>query len=155
MTETNASTNASPQPAATARLPPNQPFTPYEAQKAPQRARTALLWFVVVILAFAAGVGGYALNRKLERTEQQLAQRLQANDTKTTELRIKTEQALVRRCVSPTTQVVATAKASWPTRRPRSRRCSSSTQDLARNRDDWTLAEVGSDALGREPAACS
>ncbi|CAH2800530.1 MAG: Uroporphyrinogen-III synthase (EC / Uncharacterized protein EC-HemX [uncultured Paraburkholderia sp.] len=138
MTETN--TNASPQPAATVSLPPNPPFTPYEAQKR-RSASGPLLWFVVVVLACAAGVGGYALNRKLERTEQQIAQRQQANDTQTNELRIKTEQALatVRQSNSQVAQLegkLADAQAALQALQQQ-------YADLARNRDDWTLAEVG------------
>lgn len=140
MTETNASTNASPQPAATTALPPNQPFTPYEAQKR-RSASGPLLWFVVVVIACAAGVGGYALNRKVERAEQQLAQRQQANDTQTSELRVKTEQALatVHQSDSQVTQLegkLADAQAAQQALQQQ-------YTDLARNRDDWTFAEVG------------
>ena len=86
MTETNASTNASPQPAATTALPPNPPFTPYEAQQPRRSASGPLLWFVVVIVACAAVAGGIALNRKVIRLDQQLTQRQQANDAQTAAL---------------------------------------------------------------------
>lgn len=140
MTETNASTNASPQPAATASLPPNQPFTPYEAQKR-RSASGPLLWFVVVVLACAAGVGGYALNRKLERTEQQLTQRQQANDTQANELRIKTEQALAT--VRQSDSQVAQLEGKLADAQAGQQALQQQYADLARNRDDWTLAEVG------------
>ncbi|ACD15489.1 fused uroporphyrinogen-III synthase HemD/membrane protein HemX [Paraburkholderia phytofirmans] len=140
MTETNASTNASPQPAATTALPPNQPFTPYEAQKR-HSASGPLLWFVVVIIACAAGVGGYALNRKVERTEQQLAQRQQANDTQTNELRIKTEQALAT--VHQSESQVAQLEGKLADAQTSQQALQQQYADLARNRDDWTLAEVG------------
>jgi uroporphyrinogen III methyltransferase/synthase len=140
MTETNASTNASPQPAATAALPPNQPFTPYEAQKR-RSASGPLLWFVVVVLACAAGVGGYALNRKVERTEQQIAQRQQANDTQTNELRIKTEQALAT--VRQSDSQVAQLEGKLADAQAAQQALQQQYADLARNRDDWTLAEVG------------
>jgi len=140
MTETNASTNASPQPAATTVLPPNQPFTPYEAQKR-HSASGPLLWFVVVIIACAAGVGGYALNRKVERTEQQLAQRQQANDTQTNELRIKTEQALAT--VHQSESQVAQLEGKLADAQTSQQALQQQYADLARNRDDWTLAEVG------------
>jgi uroporphyrinogen III methyltransferase/synthase len=140
MTETNASTNASPQPAATAALPPNQPFTSYEAQKRPS-ASGPLLWFVVVIIACAAGVGGYALNRKVERTQQQLAQRQQANDTQTNELRIKTEQALAT--VHQSDSQVAQLEGKLADAQTAQQALQQQYADLARNRDDWTLAEVG------------
>jgi uroporphyrinogen III methyltransferase/synthase len=140
MTETNASTNASPQPATTAALPPNQPFTPYEAQKR-RSASGPLLWFVVVILACAAGVGGYALNRKVERTEQNIAQRQQANDTQTNELRIKTEQALAT--VRQSDSQVAQLEGKLADAQAAQQALQQQYADLARNRDDWTLAEVG------------
>ncbi|HYS65480.1 MAG TPA: fused uroporphyrinogen-III synthase HemD/membrane protein HemX [Paraburkholderia sp.] len=140
MTETNASTKASPQPAATTGLPPNPPFTPYEAQKR-RSASGPLLWFVVVIIACAAGVGGYALNRKLERAEQQLAQRQQANDTQTNELRIKTEQALAT--VHQSDSQVAQLEGKLADAQAAQQALQQQYADLARNRDDWTLAEVG------------
>ena len=140
MTETNASTNASPQPAATTALPPNPPFTPYEAQKR-RSASGPLLWFVVVILACAAGVGGFALNRKVERSEQQLAQRQQANDTQTNELRIKTEQALAT--VHQADSQVAQLEGKLADAQAANQALQQQYADLARNRDDWTFAEVG------------
>ncbi|WP_345813268.1 fused uroporphyrinogen-III synthase HemD/membrane protein HemX [Paraburkholderia sp. PREW-6R] len=139
MTETNASTNASPQPAATTALPPNSPFTPYEAQKR-RSASGPLLWFVVVIIACAAGVGGYALNRKVERTEQQLVQRQQANDTQTNELRIKTDQALAT--VHQSDSQVAQLEGKLADAQAAQQALQQQYADLARNRDDWTLAEV-------------
>jgi uroporphyrinogen III methyltransferase / synthase len=141
MTETNASTNASPQSAATTALPPNQPFTPYEAQQKRRSASGPLLWFVVVIIACAAGVGGYALNRKVERTEQQLAQRQQANDAQTNELRIKTEQALAT--VKQSDAQVAQLEGKLADAQTAQQALQQQYTDLARNRDDWTMAEVG------------
>jgi uroporphyrinogen III methyltransferase / synthase len=140
MTETNASTNASPQPAATTALPPNPPFTPYEAQKR-HSASGPLLWFVVVIIACAAGVGGYALNRKVERTEQQIAQRQQANDAQTNDLRVKTEQALAT--VRQSDAQVAQLEGKLADAQTGQQALQQQYADLARNRDDWTLAEVG------------
>ncbi|MFP4892284.1 fused uroporphyrinogen-III synthase HemD/membrane protein HemX [Paraburkholderia sp. EG304] len=140
MTETNASTNASPQPPASAALPPNQPFTPYEAQK---RSSTSgpLLWFVIVVIACAVGVGGFAMNRKLVRTEQELAQRQQANDTQTNELRIKIDQALAT--VHQSDSQVAQLEGKLADAQAAQQALQQQYADLARNRDDWTLAEVG------------
>jgi uroporphyrinogen III methyltransferase/synthase len=121
-------------------LPPNPPFTPYEARER-RSASGPLLWFVVVVLACAAGVGGYALNRKLERTEQQIAQRQQANDTQTNELRIKTEQALAT--VRQSDSQVAQLEGKLADAQAAQQALQQQYADLARNRDDWTLAEVG------------
>ena len=141
MTETNASTNASPQPAATTALPPNPPFTPYEAQEKRRSASGPLLWFVVVIIACAAGVGGYALNRKVERTEQQLVQRQQANDAQTNDLRVKTDQALAT--VHQSEAQVAQLEGKLADAQTAQQALQQQYSDLARNRDDWTMAEVG------------
>ncbi|MCX4145583.1 fused uroporphyrinogen-III synthase HemD/membrane protein HemX [Paraburkholderia madseniana] len=141
MTETNASTNASPQPAATTALPPNPPFTPYEAQQKRRSASGPLLWFVVVIIACAAGVGGYALNRKVERTQQQIAQRQQANDAQTNELRVKTDQALAT--VHQSDAQVAQLEGKLADAQTAQQALQQQYSDLARNRDDWTMAEVG------------
>ncbi|MFL9962598.1 fused uroporphyrinogen-III synthase HemD/membrane protein HemX [Paraburkholderia sediminicola] len=139
MTETNESKNASPQPAGSTPLPPNPPFTPYEAQKR-RNASMPLLWFVVVIIACAVGVAGFALNRKLERTEQQLAQRQQANDTQANELRIKIEQALA--AVHQADSQVAQVTGKLADTQAAQQALEQQYADLARNRDDWTLAEV-------------
>jgi uroporphyrinogen III methyltransferase/synthase len=141
MTETNASTNASPQPSATAPLPPNQPFTPYEAQQKRRSTSAPLLWFVIVILACALGAGGFAMNRKLVRTEQELAQRQQANDTQTNELRIKIDQALAT--VHQADSQVAQFEGKLADAQAAQQALQQQYADLASNRDDWTLAEVG------------
>jgi len=141
MTETNASTNASPQPSATAPLPPNQPFTPYEAQQKRRSTSAPLLWFVVVILACALGGGGFVMNRKLVRTEQELAQRQQANDTQTNELRIKLDQALAS--VHQADSQVAQFEGKLADAQAAQQALQQQYADLAHNRDDWTLAEVG------------
>ncbi|WP_233828707.1 fused uroporphyrinogen-III synthase HemD/membrane protein HemX [Paraburkholderia sp. ZP32-5] len=141
MTETNASTNASPQPTATTPLPPNQPFTPYEAQQTRRSTSAPLLWFVIVILACAVGAGGFVMNRKLARTEQELAQRQQANDTQTNELRIKIDQALAT--VHQADSQVAQFEGKLADAQAAQQVLQQQYADLARNRDDWTLAEVG------------
>jgi uroporphyrinogen III methyltransferase / synthase len=100
-----------------------------------------LLWFVVVVIACAAGVGGYALNRKLERTEQQFAQRQQANDTQTNELRIRTDQALAT--VHQSDSQISQLEGKLADTQSGQQALQQQYADLARNRDDWTLAEVG------------
>jgi uroporphyrinogen III methyltransferase/synthase len=139
MTDSNDSNNVSPQPAVTPPLPPNQPFTPYEARKR-RGAGVALLWFVVVVFLCAAGVGGYALNRKVERIGQRLGERQQANDAQTAELRVKTDQAVA------TAHQVDSQFSQLEGKLADARNAQQALQqqyaDLARNRDDWTLAEV-------------
>ncbi|WP_133650758.1 fused uroporphyrinogen-III synthase HemD/membrane protein HemX [Paraburkholderia flava] len=139
MTDSNASTNSTSQTAAP--LPPNQPFTPYEAQAKRRGISGPLLWFVVVVIACAAGVGGFALNRKVIRLDQQLTQRQQANDAQTADMRVKTEQAVatVHQMDSQISQLEGKLADAQTTTQALQQQYS----DLARNRDDWTLAEVG------------
>jgi uroporphyrinogen III methyltransferase/synthase len=142
MTDSTASTNPSPQPAAARPLPPNQPFTPFEAQQPPRRrGGTGLLWLVIVVVLCAAVAGGLALNRKLIRLDQELTKRQQINDAQTAELRVKTDQALA------TVRGVDTQMSQLEGKLADAQNAQQALQqqyaDLARNRDDWTMAEVG------------
>lgn len=149
MTDSNDSNNTSSQRGATAPLPPgsasappvNAPFTPYEAQKPRRSASGPLLWFVVVVIACAAGVGGFALNRKVTRMDERLAQRQQANDAQTAELRVKTDQAVAT--VHQMDSQVAQLEGKLADAQNAQQALAQQYADLARNRDDWTLAEVG------------
>ncbi|MDR5749846.1 MULTISPECIES: fused uroporphyrinogen-III synthase HemD/membrane protein HemX [unclassified Caballeronia] len=140
MTDSNDSKKASPQPTLTQPLPPNTPFTPYEAQPKKSSAGTALLWLVIVILAVAAGGGGFLLNRKFDRTDQQIAQRLQANDAQTADLRAKADQA-ASSTGALNTQIIQ-LQGKLNDAEAHSQALQQQYQDLASNRDDWTIAEV-------------
>ena len=140
MTESNASTNATLPPAATPPLPPNPPYTPYEAQK-PRSISGPLLWFVLVVVICAAGVGAFALNRKVDRMQQQLVQRQQANDALTAALAVKTDQALAT--VHQSDSQVSQLEGRLADAQAGQQALQQQYADLARNRDDWTLAEVG------------
>ena len=138
MTDSNDSKKASPQPTVTPPLPPNTPFTPYEAQ--PKRgggAGTVLLWLVIVILAVAAGAGGFLLNRKFERADQQFAQRLQAADD-------ARPPSCARKPIRPrvptgalNTQIIQ-LQGKLTDAETHSQALQQQYQDLASNRDDWT-----------------
>jgi uroporphyrinogen III methyltransferase/synthase len=141
MTESTASTNPPPQPAAAKALPPNQPFTPYEAQQPHRGPGTGLLWLVIVLVLLAAVAGGIALNRKLIKLDQQLTQRQQANDAQTAELRVKTEAALAT--VRQTDQQMSQLEGKLADAQNAQQALQQQYADLARNRDDWTMAEVG------------
>jgi uroporphyrinogen III methyltransferase / synthase len=137
MTDTNPeSSPASFQPAAT---PPLPPFTP-PVYEAPRRRRGGLVWIVVVLLAIATGIAAFAFNRKLDRLDARLAARQQTLDAQAADLRVKTEQAL-------TTAHQADANLSQlqgklADAQTAQQALQQQYQDLARNRDDWTLAEV-------------
>ena len=104
-------------------------------------ASPALLWLVVVLVAAGAGVGGYALNRKLDRIDQQLAQRQQAADQQTVALRARADQAiaLAQQLDKDNAELegkIADAQTSQQA-------LAQQYADLTKTRDDWTLAEVG------------
>ncbi|WP_322043087.1 fused uroporphyrinogen-III synthase HemD/membrane protein HemX [Paraburkholderia sp. J67] len=104
-------------------------------------AGSAILWLVVVLVAAGAGAGGYALNRKLDRMDAALAQRQQAADQQTAALRARADQAVsgaqqIDKQMSQLEGKIADAQTSQQA-------LAQQYADLAKNRDDWTLAEVG------------
>jgi uroporphyrinogen III methyltransferase/synthase len=143
MTDTNASTNptpnSAPRPATT--LPPNQPFTPYEMQQPKRGKGTGLLWVVIALVLIVAVAGGLALNRRVIKLDQQLSHRQQANDASTAELRVKTEQAVAT--VQTANAQIAQLEGKLADAQNAQQALQQQYADLARNRDDWTMAEVG------------
>ncbi|MBP0591600.1 fused uroporphyrinogen-III synthase HemD/membrane protein HemX [Paraburkholderia sp. LEh10] len=143
MSDTNASTNPTPNPAPrpATTLPPNQPFTPYEMQQ-PKRGKGAgLLWVVIALVFFAAVAGGIALNRRVIKLDQQLSHRQQINDAQTAELRVKTDQAVAT--VRQADAQLAQLEGKLADAQNAQQALQQQYADLARNRDDWTMAEVG------------
>lgn len=123
-------------------LPPNTPFTPYESQPKQRGggAGTALLWLVLLIVVVVAGVGGFMLNRKFDQRDAQLAQRMQASDTQTAALRAQADQAASS--VSAINTQIIQFQGKLTDAQAQSQALQQQYQDLASNRDDWTLAEV-------------
>jgi uroporphyrinogen III methyltransferase / synthase len=141
MTDSNDSKKASPQPNVTPPLPPNTPFTPFEQQKRRGGgAGIVLLWFVVVILAVAAGAGAFVLNRKFDRAGTQLSQRLAQADEQNADLRAKADQAASATAALNTQLIQLQGKLADA--EAHSQALQQQYQDLASNRDDWTVAEV-------------
>ncbi|WP_250476418.1 fused uroporphyrinogen-III synthase HemD/membrane protein HemX [Caballeronia sp. INML1] len=140
MTDSNDSKKASPQPNVTPPLPPNTPFTPFEQQKRRGGAGIVLLWFVVVILAVAAGAGAFVLNRKFDRADAQLSQRLAQSDDQNADLRAKADQA-ASATTALNTQIIQ-LQGKLNDAEAHSQALQQQYQDLASNRDDWTVAEV-------------
>ncbi|HEF5155632.1 bifunctional uroporphyrinogen-III synthetase/uroporphyrin-III C-methyltransferase [Burkholderia multivorans] len=138
MTDTNDSKSVASQPAA-ASAPPSQPS--YTASEPPaRRGGSAVLWFVVVVLGCAAGVGGYALNRKIDRLDDALVARQKTLDAQVAETRTKTEQAL-----ASTHQVdtqLAQLDGKLADAQSAQQALQQQYQDLSRNRDAWMLEEV-------------
>lgn len=148
MADSNNSSNAAQQGAASASAAsassPARPVS-YAAAATPQPERRgagpALLWLVVVLVAGGAGAGAYVLNRKLDRIDQQLVHSQQAADQQTAALRARTDQAIAgsQELDKQITQLegkIADAQTSQQA-------LAQQYADLSKNRDDWTLAEVG------------
>ncbi|WP_233862627.1 fused uroporphyrinogen-III synthase HemD/membrane protein HemX [Paraburkholderia adhaesiva] len=148
MTDSNNSSNVAQQRPASAGAPSaSSPARPASfaapATSRPERrgASIALLWLVVVLVAGGAGVGGYVLNRKLDRVDQQLVQRQQAADQQAAALRARTDQVVegTQQLDKQITQLegkIADAQTSQQA-------LAQQYADLSKSRDDWTLAEVG------------
>jgi uroporphyrinogen III methyltransferase/synthase len=138
MTDTNDSKSVSSQPAAASATPSSPRFTPPEPPS--RRGGSAVLWLVVVVLGCAAGAGGYALNRKVERLDATLAARQKLVDAQAAETRMKTEQAL-----ASTHQVdtqLAQLGGKLADAQSAQQALQQQYQDLSRNRDAWMLEEV-------------
>ncbi|WP_321968680.1 fused uroporphyrinogen-III synthase HemD/membrane protein HemX [Paraburkholderia tropica] len=117
------------------------PLTPAGNGGARRGGGTAILWLVVVLLAAGAAGGGYALNRKLDRVDASLAQRQQSADQQTAALRARADEA-----ASSAQQIdkqMAQLEGKIADAQNSQQALSQQYADLAKNRDDWTLAEVG------------
>ncbi|QGZ60895.1 fused uroporphyrinogen-III synthase HemD/membrane protein HemX [Paraburkholderia acidisoli] len=104
-------------------------------------AGTALLWLVVVLVAAGAGAGGYVINRKLDRLDTQLVQRQQAADQQTAALRARADQAA--QGAQQLDKQMAQLEGKIADAQTSQQALSQQYADLAKNRDDWSLAEVG------------
>ncbi|SDC70628.1 fused uroporphyrinogen-III synthase HemD/membrane protein HemX [Paraburkholderia lycopersici] len=126
---------------ASASAPPAQPPGSGAAGGARRGAGTALLWIVVALIAAGAGAGGYALNRKLDRLDTQLAQRQQAGEQQIAALSARADQVVagaqqLDKQISQLEGKIADAQNSQQA-------LAQQYADLSKSRDDWTLAEVG------------
>ncbi|NIE66204.1 fused uroporphyrinogen-III synthase HemD/membrane protein HemX [Burkholderia sp. Ax-1719] len=104
-------------------------------------AGSAILWLVVVLVAAGAGAGGYALNRKLERMDAALVQRQQSADQQTAALRARADQAVTS--AQQIDKQMAQLEGKIADAQTSQQALAQQYADLAKNRDDWTLAEVG------------
>ena len=134
-----------------ASVPPNKPFTPYEAQqrragggKKPGSGTpwpVMLLIVLVILFLLGAGIGGFALNRKVDRVRQEFASRQVSNDAQTVENRIRTQQAVDT--VHQLDTQLAQVSGKLADAQSEQQALQQAYQELAHNRDDWTLAEIG------------
>lgn len=137
MTDSNQD---SPNPAEHAAF--NQPQAGAFVYDEPKRRRGGgvLLWIVVLAVACATGIGAYALNRKVDRLDARVAARQQAIDAQTAELRVKIDQALAT--VHQVDAQFAQLQGKLADAQTAQQALQKQYEDLARNRDDWTFAEV-------------
>ncbi|WP_343050010.1 fused uroporphyrinogen-III synthase HemD/membrane protein HemX [Burkholderia guangdongensis] len=137
MTDTNDSNSVNSQPGAPY-VPPNPPYVPPEART--RRGGSAALWLVVVVLACAAGAGGYVLNRKLDRIDAASVARQKSIDAQAAETRMKTDQALASAHQVDTQLAQLDGKLADAQNAQQA--LQQQYQDLARNRDAWLLDQV-------------
>ncbi len=136
MTDTNQEPSPSFQPAATPPFPPPMP----PVYDAPRRRGGGLVWVVVILLAAAVGIAAFALNRKVDRLEAQLAARAQALGVQTAELRAKTDQAAASAHQADVDLQQLQGKLADA--QTAQQALQQQYQNLASNRDEWTFAEV-------------
>ncbi|WP_116136058.1 fused uroporphyrinogen-III synthase HemD/membrane protein HemX [Trinickia diaoshuihuensis] len=137
MTDTNQeSSSASFQPAATPPFPPPMP----PVYDAPRRRASGFVWIVLILLAVATGIAAFAFNRKLDRLDAALAARQQALVAQTAELRMKTEQATAT--AHQAEAELQQLQGKLADAQTAQQALQQQYQNLAANRDDWTLAEV-------------
>ncbi|WP_272907018.1 fused uroporphyrinogen-III synthase HemD/membrane protein HemX [Mycetohabitans rhizoxinica] len=131
---------AQPARPAAANVPPAAPFPPYESKRRRRSVSTALAWIGAVLVLAGAGAGGYVLERKVERLQQQLIVRQQASDAQSRDTRLKADEAAsaVRQLDSQLAQLAGRVGDV----QTQHQALQASLQDLAKDRDDWTLAEV-------------
>ncbi|VVD87219.1 Putative uroporphyrinogen-III C-methyltransferase [Pandoraea iniqua] len=122
----------------TAGVPPA--WTPPEPPQKRRGSGAALPWLLFVLVSAGAGIGGWSLNQKLDRVQQEMARRAQAGDAQVMQAQVRTAQALdnQRDLQNRLTALEGRVADS------RSQQASLEQlyQELAHNRDEWVLAET-------------
>ncbi|RDU96569.1 fused uroporphyrinogen-III synthase HemD/membrane protein HemX [Trinickia dinghuensis] len=137
MTDTNQESSSAPfHPAVNPPFPPPMP----PVYDPPRRRGGGWVWLFVILLALATGIAAYAFNRKLDQIDTRLAARQRALDSQAADLRVKTEQAVATAHQADVELQQLQGKLSDA--QTAQQALQQQYQDLASNRDDWTLAEV-------------
>lgn len=100
----------------------------------------ALPWLLFVLVSAGAGIGGWSLNQKLDRVQQEMARRQQAGDAQVMQAQVRTAQALdnQRDLQNRLTALEGRVADS----RSQQAALEQLYQELAHNRDEWVLAET-------------
>ncbi|WP_172961461.1 uroporphyrinogen-III C-methyltransferase [Pandoraea apista] len=122
----------------TAGVPPT-----WQPPEPPQKRRgsgAALPWLLFVLVSAGAGIGGWSLNQKLDRVQQEMARRQQAGDAQVMQAQVRTAQALdnQRDLQNRLTSLEGRVSDS----RSQQAALEQLYQELAHNRDEWVLAET-------------
>lgn len=125
-------------PYGTAGVPPA-----WQPPEPPQKRRgsgAALPWLLFVLVSAGAGIGGWSLNQKLDRVQQEMARRQQTGDAQLMQAQVRTAQALdnQRDLQNRLTSLESRVADS----RSQQAALEQLYQDLAHNRDEWVLAET-------------
>ncbi|VVE14330.1 Putative uroporphyrinogen-III C-methyltransferase [Pandoraea eparura] len=115
----------------------------WQPPEPPQRRRgsgAALPWLLFVLVSAGAGIGGWSLNQKLDRVQQELARRQQAGDAQVMQAQVRTAQALDNQHDLQNRLTALEGRVSDS--RSQQAALEQLYQDLAHNRDEWVLAET-------------
>jgi uroporphyrinogen III methyltransferase/synthase len=104
-----------------------------------QRGRLVLVWLALVN-AVAAVAGGLALNRKLDRFERAAADHQQSGERIASATQLQSQQALEG--VQQTDRRISQLEGKLADAQGQQQALQTMYQDLARNRVQWTLAEI-------------
>ncbi|VVE43776.1 Putative uroporphyrinogen-III C-methyltransferase [Pandoraea morbifera] len=115
----------------------------WQPPEPPQKRRgtgAALPWLLFVLVSAGAGIGGWSLNQKLDRVQQEMARRQQAGDAQVMQAQVRTAQALdnQRDLQNRLTALEGRVADS----RSQQAALEQLYQELAHNRDEWVLAET-------------
>lgn len=104
-----------------------------------QRGGLLLAW-VALIVAVAVGVGGFALNRKLERVERALNERQQTSERSAVASTQESQRALD--AAQQTDRRLSQIEGKLSDAQGQQQALQNMYQDLARDRTQWTLSEI-------------
>lgn len=133
-----AASNPSTAPYGSPGVPPA--WTPPEPPQKRRGGGAALPWLLFVLVSAGAGIGGWSLNQKLDRVQQEMARRAQAGDAQVMQAQVRTAQALdnQRDLQNRLTALEGRVADS----RSQQAALEQLYQELAHNRDEWVLAET-------------